>query len=207
MTYHYRKWAPKELCEYHKDWVKNYPDPNNEALQILEKLITNKQMESIWKKLDKLAEQKNTQNYYFDLLLAIQPDGPFGIDRLTKGELRDAVKEIEKKSRELTFLVKRIMPYAFINNAPKTLDNLVINVLKDIGNQARDVLSEPRTINKPGSENPKKDYFVRQLSAFFRQTFGKPLHKVVADLHSIMMPDDEGITEVNVWNIVKNSPL
>ena len=69
MTFRYRKWAPEELCEYHEKWVKDSPDLKNESFYILEKLITNKQMEPIWKKLDKLAAQKNTQNYYFDLFL------------------------------------------------------------------------------------------------------------------------------------------
>ncbi|MEN8130932.1 MAG: hypothetical protein ABFS45_12215 [Pseudomonadota bacterium] len=209
----YPKWAPAELCEYHKNWVADHPDLVNEGLLSLERLITDERMKPIWGKLEGLAKKKNINNYVIDIYMLVQnTEGPYGAEKLTKAELRRAVQDIEKKSLELTSLIDEVMPFAFVNNAPKSLDNLVIDVIKSLGPQARQILYEPRALGNPNLKktgNSKRNYFVRKLSAYFRDTFGKPMNDLVAEMHSIFLPEakDNALGADNVASIKRKSPL
>lgn len=203
----YPKWAPAELCEYHKQWVTDQPDFINEAFRDLELLIFDDRMRSIWEKLKKLAVDRNVEHYPIHLLVNLSPDGLFGIDQFTRAELREYVREIDKKSRELLRLVNKVMPFTFINDARGDSDILVVSVLKNLGAQARHVLDLPRTITKPRSETARTYYFVRKLAVFFENTFGDSLKSIVAEMHTIFLPDIDAIGVRDVWRILKNSPL
>lgn len=204
----YPKWAPAELCEYHEQWVTDHPDLKNEALSTLEKLVTDKRMQPIWEKLKSTG--KKCDDYAFSLFMLVQnTEGPYGAEKLPKAKLRNAVQGIEKESRKLTRLLSKVMPFAFIENAPKSPDYLIINVVNNLERQARQILNEPRTLSRPGSNFVKRTYFARQLSAFFTEEFGSPMHGTIAELYLIFASEDGNdiISAGDVASILRDSPL
>ena len=64
-------------------------------------------------------------------------------------------------------------------------------VLMDIHAKANELKKESVIVKKPNSENAKIHYFVRQLSSFFQDYFGQPLHESVAITTSVALSVEE----------------
>ena len=204
MASDYPSWAPKELCEYHKKWSANFSDPTNEALQVLGILLIDMRMKPVWKQLDGLS----TEKIYEFFILISETEGPYGAGRLPLAELQREVQRIEKLSKKLADLVDKIMPMHLIKDFRDNGEiTLVSSIIRELGAQSKQILNDQRTLQRPGSKFSGRTHFVRLLSAFFEETCGDPMHMVVAELHSIFLPEDKIIDTGDICSILRDSPL
>lgn len=73
-------------------------------------------------------------------------------------------------------------------------------VLKDIGEKAKQYRDELSIVKKPNSQNAKIHYFVRQLSDYCQRVYNQPLHEVVAITTSVVFDlpncDDDYVRKI-----------
>lgn len=73
-------------------------------------------------------------------------------------------------------------------------------VLKDIGEKAKQYRDEPSTVKKPNSQNAKIHYFIRLLSDYCQRAYAQPLHEVVAITTSVIFDlpncDDDYVRKI-----------
>lgn len=206
----YPEWAPKVLCKYHQEWITKSPELKNLSLEVLEKMITDPDMQLVWESLEWPAGNKSADDYAYNLFMLVQnTDGPYGAERLKKRELRKAVERIEKMSGKLADLINQVMPYATVDKHPPRPDNLAVCVVSRLGHQARQILDEPRLVHNPGAKYSAKNYFVRGLASFFTKVFGDPKVDVIVDLYLIFAAEDrdENFNKYDVTSILRHSRI
>ncbi|HEC15738.1 MAG TPA: hypothetical protein ENI99_04065 [Sedimenticola sp.] len=204
----YPSWAPEELCTYHQECLENGSEYDElETFQILERMIFDERMEWVWIELKEFAEKNGIQGYAIDIYLtATNTQGLYGAERLTQAELRKVVEKIEKLSTKLADLVEQIMPICLIDGVdpPK----LVSPVVRELGAQAREVLERPRLLSKVQVKNQRQQVLVRSLYRMFRERFGRPFLRLIAEIHDVVLQvaDDEMLDERAVSDIVRGLP-
>jgi hypothetical protein len=73
-----------------------------------------------------------------------------------------------------------------------------------IAEKAERIASQPSISERPNRESAERTFFVRHLSRWFRENFGKPMHEAVAGVACALF--DEAVTADNVRKIVGNQP-
>ena len=140
-------------------------------------------------------------------LAATNTGGPFGSERLTKGELRKAVEKIERLSSQLADLVDQVMPICLIDgiNHRRPVSQIIRN---DLPAKAREVLNRPRLLSKTKLKDPVTTVLVRELHRVFMERFGTPLLRIIADIHAIVLDSNEHeiLDEQAVADIVRTAP-
>ena len=195
----YPRWAPIELCNYHREWeLKGEPEVLCQEFIDLESLINpaNKKMAAVWRDLERLAAAKGINHYAMGLYAALCPDGPQGTDKLTKAELEETIHEIKQLSSRLAGMIDRVMPMvsisAVLRDRPTTAHKYipVFDVVRDLGGYADTLLKEPRLLDRTSGNNVRTRYFVRTLCKHFNDKYGEIPYSAIAKITSTILDID-----------------
>lgn len=73
-----------------------------------------------------------------------------------------------------------------------------------IATNARRIATQPSISNRPRRDSAQRTFFVKHLSKWFNDRFGKPMHEVVAGVASALF--EEVVTADNVRKAVRSKP-
>lgn len=191
--------------------------PLKEQQDVLEKLLTDIDMEIVWVTLDKEVNDKYAYQHFWLACVDTIAGGRRAYQR-SKTEHRKHFQEIKKNAFALTQLIAETQEmYSYeitklisderINQLYKNLEvpidkdkryaRLHLNglipsiqaILYNISIRAEEISNEEPLVKKPKSDRAAIHYFVKHLSRYFKTQFGKPLHVVVAATTRVVFND------------------
>lgn len=203
--------------------------PQKEQVEVLEKLITNNEMETAWANLAKSIRNDYEYNNFWHTCMEAIAKGRI-INQRSGAEHRKHFLEIkesastlsrlleetdEMHSYEITKLIsdERInrlceslrVPSEFNKqHARSFLDGAIPSIqaiLYNIGIKADEVSKEKPLTKKPNSEKAALHCFIRHLSIYLKKQYGKPLH-VVVEKTAFTIFDDTSINADYVRKLV-----
>lgn len=197
----YKKWAPTDLCDYHREISTKYPNKNKLQTFIdIEKLITDDRMEYVWNTLVKRGGCDS-----FDIVSLVATNGPQGIDSLNIEKREELKSVVLKLTNELGVTLKNTVPYISSKDAFKSANNnrsgnyfciYLPGLLKDINKHVENLLNKPIVTPRLADNKNIRKYFVRSCYSYFMKKFEKPLDEVTATLASVFIENiNDGLNE------------
>lgn len=204
--------------------------PDKESTALLEQLITDIRMKTVWKAL---ARRSDKDSEYSGFLKACEEGiiGWRGDVKQTASERKAFYQEIRDATAKLFSLIDKADQFDFYSinklvddqsvkwllevlNAPNNVSHArlslsdiipsIYEVLIDISEKATQYGEEESSVKKPNSPNAKIHYFIRWLSKYCQQSYNQPLHEVVAITASVIF-NKQNIDTDYVRKLVSNN--
>lgn len=158
--------------------------------------ITNKERKQILFNIHNYSEMLSEE------IRKIRDFDSYNIVNLLKDDAVESIMEIFSSNLTLESKEDKISYSRFhLSYVMPKLQTILINLMLISAQSLRNDV----VVKKPNSENAEVHYFVRQLSNFFRNYFGQPLHDSVAITASVLL-DVENIDSDYVRKLVSIKP-
>jgi len=203
--------------------------PENEAADLLGKLLTDIRMTPVWASLKKRTNEDHLYHQFWTFC-SKGIIGWRGHNNITPKIRRKNLIEIEKLSEKLVSMMDSMPEFSNFTTASTMSDKEIerfidelgiepdyiiddmrlkistyipqpINILYDIQIKALNHIKDEPLVKKPNSSDAPTHYFVRTLSNYLQRTYNQPLNSVVAITTSVIL--DTEIDEDRVRKLIK----
>lgn len=193
--------------------------PLEEQIEILERLLTNENMEKGWKSLSKRIKNANEYDKFWNTCMEAITEGRRSYQR-SGAQHKEHFEKIEKYASTLSKLLEEtaemiyfpitklisdgkidrfrtqlhIPPEKNVQHVRSYLNGVIPDIqaiLHKVAVKAEEISKVEPLVKKVNSNNAEIHYLVRSLSKYFSTQYGQPLHGVVAATAGVIFDKPE----------------
>lgn len=174
------EWAPEILRTLYLGRKENQLEISNNPL--LEKLISDSRMESVWKTISKLNSEKDYEDYVFSLFLCLSVLTSFEEPRESLGSLRKRYARIATQARKLIEAMKD----SILDREMRSAVTAIASSADELAEKVDISFLPYRNTIIRYTDNPIRTMLARRLYQKFTRDFNTPLWGTIATLVAVV---------------------